>query len=99
MRQRNALLKQIRDSQAERQDLSYWNRAFAEKSVLYHMYRMKWVDFISTQSHIFENFLPKYQFEHIYTSKLVEKSIEYSVSLEESLLHYLEENTERDILT
>lgn len=43
MRQRNALLKKIRDNEARREDLDYWDRSFAEKAYMYHLYRMKWV--------------------------------------------------------
>ncbi len=99
MRQRNALLKNIREWEAIRKDLQYWNQVFAEKATLYHLYRMRWVEFLSEHMYILTEFLPKYDIIHLYDSRLIEKSGEYDLSIEASILRYLEENTERDILT
>lgn len=79
MRQRNALLKQIREGEAQRSDLQYWNKTFATTTILYHMYRMKWVEFLREELNILERFLPKYQFEYVYSSKLIEQSREYNL--------------------
>ncbi len=99
MRQRNALLKRIREGEAQRNDLTYWDRAFAEKAYTYHLYRMKWVDFVGEHMGSISGALPKYQIHARYTSKIQEKSETYTLWIEESVLRYLGENTERDILS
>jgi DNA replication and repair protein RecF len=46
MRQRNALLKKIRDGYGNRKDLDYWDRIFSEKASIYSLYREKWCQWI-----------------------------------------------------
>ncbi len=46
VRQRNAVLRKIREGEATRKDLIYWNKVFAEKAQIYHLYRMKWIQFL-----------------------------------------------------
>lgn len=99
MRQRNALLKQIRDGIAERNMLDYWDTTFSEKALLYHLYRMKWVEHIRRHIDYIHTYLPEYIITHIYESKLIDLSNEYTCSLEETLRKYLEEHREKDILT
>lgn len=79
MRQRNALLKRIREGEAQRNDLTYWDRAFAEKAYTYHLYRMKWVDFVGEHMGSISGALPKYQIHARYTSKIQEKSETYTL--------------------
>jgi DNA replication and repair protein RecF len=94
MRQRNALLKKIRDGEAERKDLDYWDRTFAEKVNLYMMYREKWIDFVSSSQEPLRDFLPRYEIRFSYESKLlgVEEKDKF-------IKTYLLEHRERDILT
>lgn len=99
VRQRNALLKKIREGEAERSNLSYWNALFVEKAHIYHLYRMKWRDFVDEYIEYIQSYLPKYSITHTYTCKIEEKCREYGLSVEESLTRYLDENRERDIIT
>ena len=48
MRERNALLKKIRDGEANRQDLDFWDKKFAEIAEIYLMYRSKYVQYVSS---------------------------------------------------
>lgn len=74
MRQRNALLKRIRDGEADRQDLDYWDASFAEKASLYHLYRKKWCDFVTEQSEVLQKAIGKYEVRFSYISRIEEQS-------------------------
>lgn len=99
MRQRNALLKKIREGEGVREDLMYWNKLFAEKAYLYELYRLKWRNFVDENMEYIRSLLPQYHISHTYTSKTDDKSKEYGKNTEDTILTYLIENTERDILT
>lgn len=100
MRQRNALLKKIRDNEARREDLDYWDRSFAEKAYMYHLYRMKWVGFIQEHEYIFHEFLPDYRLIFSYESRILElMSDKAGGDIEIEMLQSLKESRERDILT
>ncbi len=100
MRQRNALLKKIRDGEARSADLDYWDKSFAEKAEIYHLYRMRWADFVEKNTDIFSKILPEYEIVFSYTSKIESIKLEKkSESEKEVVRQYLEENRERDILT
>lgn len=94
MRQRNALLKKIRDHEAQEKDLDYWDRVFAEKAEQYYQYRITLVTFIQQNSKVFFDFLPKYTLRLSYISKLIESS-----NVQETTARYLFENRNRDVLT
>ena len=53
MRQRNALLKKIRENEAKKSDLDYWDTIFIEQTILYLTYREKWRDFMQSSFDIF----------------------------------------------
>lgn len=69
MRQRNALLKKIRDAEAKREDLDFWDRAFAQKADLYSIYRKRFTSFVAEQLPLLQDFLPKYTLSFRYESK------------------------------
>jgi DNA replication and repair protein RecF len=94
MRQRNALLKKIRDHEALSSDLDYWDRTFAEKAKLYHTYRMSFVAFVDNQLSCIHSFLPKYSLKFSYQSKLRDVEDASIFTYE-----YLLSHRERDILT
>jgi DNA replication and repair protein RecF len=48
VKQRNALLKKIREQQARKEDLDFWDTKHAELSELYLLYRRKYTDYLST---------------------------------------------------
>lgn len=100
MRQRNALLKKIREGEARREDLAYWDKSFSEKAEIYYLYRMRWVDFVEKNTAIFQKILPEYEIIFSYASKIEDiKSERKSESEKEIIIDYLLENRERDILT
>ena len=70
MRQRNALLKKIRDGEAQKQDLSFWDKTFAEKANLYHTYRCRFIDFVNSHLALISEFLPKYHMVFHYDTKI-----------------------------
>ncbi len=76
MRQRNALLKKIRENEAKREDLDYWDRSFSEKAYIFHLYRKKWVNFILENKEVFHSFLPEYELVFRYESKIEELMVE-----------------------
>lgn len=99
LRQRNALLKKIREGEATKKDLSYWNTLFVEKAHTYHLYRMKWVDFVEEHLSSIREYLPKYGITHTYSSRISDQKGEYALSIEETLMRYIDEHLDRDILT
>ncbi|GAB0175296.1 MAG: DNA replication/repair protein RecF [Candidatus Altimarinota bacterium] len=94
MRQRNALLKKIRDHEVDKKNLDYWDRVFAEKAQNYHQYRKSLITFIEQNSKVFLEFLPKYKHRFSYISKFNERD-----DIQEFTLAYLHENRDRDIIT
>lgn len=94
MRQRNSLLKHIREGQAEKKELNFWDQCFAQKAFLYHQYRKKWYTFIQNNISHIHAFLPEYPIQFEYESK-----IDAEFPDEPHILSYLIEKRERDILT
>ncbi len=93
MRQRNALLKKIREGEAKRTDLPYWDRIFRGNAELYTLYRKKWGNFIEEHMDTIHSFLSKYNLSFHYTGSIA------AHGGTEVLMEYLEENRERDILS
>jgi recombinational DNA repair ATPase RecF len=94
MRQRNALLKSIRDGEAKREDLDYWDQSFAEKANIYGLYRKRWYHFIHENISRISLFLDRYTIRCLYESKYLHEE-----DPEEYIFAYLMENRERDIIT
>ncbi len=93
MRQRNALLKKIREGEGKPNMLDAWDDMFVEKAILYDAYRRKWVDWILTHMDELSSFLPKYTLSFSYQASIEEKWGEPWVR------EYLREHRERDILS
>ena len=49
MRQRNALLKNVRDGKAEERDLDFWDKKFASLAETYLLYRKKYIAFVEDE--------------------------------------------------
>ena len=81
MRERNALLKAIREGEAERADLLYWDTSFAEKAHVYLLYRKKWYDFVASNTHIIRGFLGKYALRFEYTTKTPLSTPDFETSI------------------
>ncbi len=103
MRQRNTLLKKIREWEAEREDLDFWDKKFAECADIYLLYRKKYVSFIEDNLPTIQSSLQKYTLSFKYESTIeqketIEKTPEDSKNSYQSLVNrYLQENRERDI--
>jgi DNA replication and repair protein RecF len=79
MRQRNAMLKSIRDGLSKREDLDYWDSKFAEVAESYGLYRTRYVSYVQHTMAQFPTFFAKYAPEFHYESS-VENSYQLSVS-------------------
>lgn len=60
MRQRNAMLKSIREGLSKREDLDYWDSKFAEVTESYGLYRARYVDYVRYAMEQFPTFFAKY---------------------------------------
>ncbi len=94
MRQRNALLKNIRDGKARREDIDFWDTKFASLAETYLFYRHKYIQYVQDSNDILSGFLPKYSSTFVYISSTTEMP-----DKSEWIITYLRENRERDILT
>jgi DNA replication and repair protein RecF len=70
MRQRNAMLKSIRDGLSKREDLDYWDSQFAEVAESYGLYRARYVAYVQDMIHEFPTFFAKYAPEFRYESSV-----------------------------
>lgn len=106
MRQRNAMLKSIREGLSNLEDLDYWDSKFAEVAESYGLYRARYVDYVRSTLSQFPTFFAKYTPEFHYESSL-EKSYQASdigsqidqPTDTQIIIRYLRDNRERDILT
>jgi len=91
MKQRNTLLKKIREWTSKREDLHYWNKKFSELASIYLLYREKLIGFIETER---QKVNDKYSLHICYNRSIPECENE-----QEWIYKSLKENEERDILT
>lgn len=94
IKNRNALLKNIREGISKSSELDFWDQAFIEICEYYLQYRKKYFAFIDSHLHLCENYLRSYQAELRIMSHQVFESFDG-----ESVKKYLFENRQRDILT
>ncbi len=94
MRQRNAMLKKIRDGFAKREDLDFWDNKFAECADIYWLYRQWYITYVSEAISKFPHFFGKYTIVFHYESNWVNE-----IDRREFIEKYLHINRERDILT
>lgn len=94
MRQRNALLKKIRDGYSKKEDLDFWDHKFSEYAHLYGLYRSRYRDFVRDSLARFPAFFTKYPIEFYYESTWIDEE-----DSQEFIRKYLLDNRERDILT
>lgn len=77
-----------------RDTLDLWDSLFIERAKIYYIYRKKLIDFIQARLSSVETLLEgKYNLAFIYNTKVDFEQIESSI------LKYLQENRERDIIT
>ena len=72
MRQRNAMLKNIRDGLGKREDLDFWDQKFAEVAESYGLYRARYRDYVREMMSSFPTFFAKYTPEFHYESSVIE---------------------------
>lgn len=93
LRQRNALLKAIRDEGARSDDLAFWDEKFASTAERYLLYRERWITFVKENIHEITSLLPHYTLHFTYSTKID------SERPRECILEYLHAKRERDIIT
>lgn len=94
MRQRNAMLKKIREGLAKREDLDFWDYKFAECADMYGLYRDRYRAYIQGTISKFPAFFGKYDVVFHYESSWIDQ-----VDRRDFIEKYFQENRERDILT
>ncbi len=70
MRQRNAMLKNIRDGFSKREDLDFWDQKFAEIAESYGLYRTRYLTYVRESMSRFPTFFAKYAPEFHYESSV-----------------------------
>ncbi|MDD2891565.1 MAG: DNA replication and repair protein RecF [Candidatus Gracilibacteria bacterium] len=94
LKNRNSLLKQIREGTSIRDTLDLWDSLFIERAKNYYSYRIKLIKFIQERMSSIELLLEgKYKLTFQYITKIDFQDIETS------MFDYLRENRERDIIT
>lgn len=93
LRNRNAVLKNIREGIASRSDLDAWDRLFSDATRQYMLHRMRFIRYVTEHMDTLESLLEhKYRLSFAYDTKLDLENIE------SSLESYLADKRERDIL-
>lgn len=94
MRQRNALLKKIREENVGADMLDFWDKKFAEIAVTYGLYRKKYFSYIDEKIQNFPEFFSTYNISIKYTGDWI-----HSENPEIFIQNYLKENRQRDIFS
>ncbi len=94
MKQRNALLKKIREENVWEDFLDFWDKKFAEIAVIYGMYREKYIQYIFQKISDFPEFFWQYHITIKYTGDWI-----YQENPELFIQKYLKENRKRDIFS
>lgn len=99
MRQRNALLKKIRDGETGEEDLVFWDKKFAEKASLYRSYRKLYTNFLDENASILNTFLQKYDITSRYEIREDEHIDDIIPEDPDSIELILRQNRKKDIIT
>lgn len=99
MRQRNAMLKSIREGLSKREDLDYWDTKFAEYAETYGLYRTRYARYIEDSLERFPSFFSRYPLQFHYESGIDRDGYDPSLTDSEIIKDYLMCNRDRDILT
>lgn len=94
MRQRNALLKKIKEQEALASDLDFWDKKFAEIAVSYGMYRERYIRYIAEKIPDFPEFFSSYNISIRYDGEWI-----YEENPEDFIQKYLQKNRQRDIFS
>jgi DNA replication and repair protein RecF len=102
MRQRNSLLKHIRDGLAQRNELDFWDAKFAELAETYGLYRTRYIQFIESSLARFPSFFSRYPLVFSYDGSVEKERISLGtpeMTDADVIRAYLIEHRERDILS
>jgi recombinational DNA repair ATPase RecF len=99
MRQRNALLKKVRDGEAAKEDITFWDTKFAEYAEIYGLYRTKYARYIEDSLSRFPSFFSRYPLQFHYESGIDRDGYDPSATDSEIIRDYLMRNRDRDIFT
>jgi DNA replication and repair protein recF len=94
MRQRNALLKKIREDSVAQDGLDFWDQKFAEIALQYGLYRERYIRYITEKIPEFPDFFAHYQIRVKYEGNWI-----YQENPENFIRNYLQENRQRDIFS
>lgn len=94
VRQRNRLLKHIKEGSARPGELDFWDNKVAELAEQYALYRRRYIDFVSENQSRYPEFFGAYQVRLQYQGDWF-----FAENIPEYIRTYLHENRERDILT
>jgi recombinational DNA repair ATPase RecF len=94
LKSRNALLKRIKDGFSKKEELTFWDKKFAEYADIYGLYRERFIMHMKHKIGTLPNFFGKYTTTFHYDSSWIE-----SENRREYIEAYLLENRDRDILT
>lgn len=93
LRNRNKVLKNIKEGISPRNDLNYRNEIFIKTATTYYQYRKQFIDYINSNISEIEDLLKnKYSLSFDYSTK-----IDF-LDIENSIRHYIEKNIDRDIM-
>ncbi len=92
LRQRNALLKQIRDGLQPQKNLDFWDTKLASIGAQYLEYRFRWTDYIEHHTEEIRMALPNHELHFHYMTKSSRSDTETS------LRNVIQEHRERDII-
>jgi len=93
LRNRNKVLKNIKEGISPITDLSYRNEVFIKMAIEYYRHRINFIDFINSNISQIEDLLKnKYTLSFDYISK-----VDFD-DLENSIRYYIEKNIDRDIM-
>lgn len=94
IRNRNKVLKNIRDWKSTKNDLFFWNNAMISKAILIYNYRKKLNSFFESNIEILKN-ISNINSDNIYYKYITK--IDYD-NIENSIKKYLDKNIDRDII-
>lgn len=94
MKQRNALLKKIREQEADINDLDFWDEKFAESAYQYGLYRERYIRFVQEKIPQLPDFFGLYNISIHYNGEWI-----YQSNPIEFIKNYLQSNRQRDIFS
>lgn len=100
MRQRNALLKKVRDGESKKDELDFWDHKFAELAELYMLYRYRYIEYVQNSLCNYPIFFGKYKMRFRYESTMENEKVLQNIPFSDAeiVLKYLTDNRERDII-